>query len=163
MTETYTQRWISLFSWRGYLFKDASRLKTRKWHDTKNKAKPNRVKTKRLMCLWTSEWRSVSRDWTARCSLNIQSEEEIETYWHENLGALRQSRGWTVSMCLCVRVRDVRLPPEHGACWSNILAFEVGLSSRVEKQRRTHRWAVKAALNCSVLTVWISGSLVHWY
>lgn len=101
MTETYTQRWILFIFLLGYLFKDTSRLKTRKWHDTKNKVKPNRVKTKRLMCLWTSEWHSVSRDWTARCSLNIQSEEEIETYWHENLGALRQSRGWTVSMCLC--------------------------------------------------------------
>lgn len=66
MIQTYTQPFFFFFLPLGCLFKKRTRLKT-KWHDTKNKVKPNRVKTKCLMCPWTSEWRSVSSDWTARC------------------------------------------------------------------------------------------------
>ena len=123
------------------------------------------------MCLWTSEWRSVSSDWTARCWLNIQSGEKIWTYWHENLRAPRQSWGWIVSMCFFVCARDV-VPvklcvspgapsvSEHYPCvwgWPQLEGW------KAEVDGWMHRWAVRDCfkIRCThSLDLRFTGSLI---
>lgn len=100
----------------------------------------------------------------------LQSAEKIWTYWHENLGALRQSLGWIVTMCFPCAPETLCMwrcapPPEQGVCWNIILAFEVGLSLRVEKQSWTggcivEQWRLLQTALYSQSRSRVTGSLI---
>lgn len=69
-----------------------SKQDTKQENDLKKASENNQSETKRRMCLWISEWHSVSHEWTPRCSTIIPSEESTEV----------RSRVCAVSKCVCV-------------------------------------------------------------